>query len=213
MQPALTLEIGPGRAASAARCELYACFSQALRPPRETAAGDCMLALEAALRQLPYGLPGAPLPGPVPRDALQRRYSGLFEAAAGSGRNVVSLHESDFVATPQRRIWEDLIRFYEHFGLQYDGRAVRLWPDHLLIELECLHYLSFLETGIAGDATPLQRAQRDFIDRHPAVWLPALAQRVARAPESEPYAALIALLQQFVAADRTWLELSLDRPG
>lgn len=209
MPPAFTVDVAPDRTASAARCRAYAAFGLALRPPRETA--EALAQLEAALRGLPYPLLPPRWQELPAQEELQRRYTELFEAS-GRRRSTLSLHESDLSDTPRSRIWEDLIRFYEHFGLQYDGSVIRLWPDHLLIELECLHYLAFLESGAAGDPSPLQRAQRDFLDRHLLAWLPRLTERLARLPEAQPYANLAALLQHFLSAEHTWLTLALDRP-
>lgn len=205
-ETAFSVDVAPGRAASAARCQAYAAFGRALRSPRELA--EALAHLEDAPHRLPYPLAPPtwpPLPAP---DELQRRYTDLFEAAGR--RSLVSLHESDFSEIAQRRIWEDLIRFYEHFGLQYDGGAIRLWPDHLLIELECVHYLAFLESGTAADPASLRRAQRDFLERHLLSWLPRLVQRLGSLPSAEPYVTLTSVLQQFLSADRDWLNANFQ---
>ena len=139
-------------------------------------------ALAAAAAALPYRLPEFAVPE-LPVQELRLRYTNLFEASDRSG--AISLHESDFVPTPRAKVWEDLVRFYEHFGLRYDGEVIHLWPDHLAIELECLQYLTFLEAGIAGDITPLLRAERDFIDRHLLPWLPDLAGQLVEREEAE----------------------------
>ncbi len=193
------------RADSAARSELYRVLSAAFRHP-DPAAPTLGRALAAAAAALPYRLPEFAVPE-LPVQELRLRYTNLFEASDRSG--AISLHESDFVPTPRAKVWEDLVRFYEHFGLRYDGEVIHLWPDHLAIELECLQYLTFLEAGIAGDITPLLRAERDFIDRHLLPWLPDLAGQLVEREEAEPWPALVVLLQECLRADHAWLERRL----
>jgi DMSO reductase family type II enzyme chaperone len=200
------LRVPEPRADSAARSELYRVLSAVFRHP-DPAAPFPGRALGAVAAALPYRLPEMTLPE-LPLAELQLRYTNLFEASDRSG--AISLHESDFVPTPRAKVWEDVVRFYEHFGLRYDGEAIRLWPDHLAIELECLQYLSFLEAGIAGDIAPLLRAERDFIDRHLLPWLPDLAGQLAEREEAEPWPALVVLLQDCLRAERGWLERATD---
>ena len=189
----------------AARCDLYRLFAQAFRHP-----SDEMEELVAALRLAAAAHPN-PVPPPViampPLADLSQRYTQLFEAS--NGRGAISLHESDFVSKTRATVWEDIVRFYEHFGLNYNGQSIRLWPDHLALELECLHYLSFLESGEIAGAEPLLRAERDFIDRHLLTWLPELLRRLEEAPQAGPYAALVAWLDDCLRADRAWLEQAI----
>ncbi len=192
-------------AGRAARCDLYRLFAQAFRHP-----SDEMAELVAELQQAVAGHPN-PVASPIiampPLAELSQRYTQLFEAS--NGRSAISLHESDFVSKTRATVWEDIVRFYEHFGLNYNGQSIRLWPDHLALELECLHYLVFLESGMRTDAEPLLRAERDFIDRHLLTWLPELLRRLKDAPQAEPYAALVAWLYDCLRADRAWLEQAI----
>lgn len=193
------------RADSAARSEFYRVLGSAFHHP-DGVVPRLGAALSAAAAALPYRLPDIALPE-LPVEELRLRYTNLFEAADRSGS--VSLHESDHGATPRAQVWEDLVRFYEYFGLRYDGEAIRLWPDHLALQLECLQYLTFLEAGIAGDVTPLLRAERDFIDRHLLPWLPDLAGALAEREEAEPWATVAGWLPEVLRADREWLERRL----
>jgi DMSO reductase family type II enzyme chaperone len=189
----------------AARCDLYRLFAQAFRHP-----GGGMEELVAELRLAVADHPN-PVPSPIiampPLAELSQRYTQLFEAS--NGRSAISLHESDFASKTRATVWEDIVRFYEHFGLNYNGQSIRLWPDHLALELECMHYLAFLESGMRADAGPLLRAERDFLDRRLLTWTPELAQRLKDAPQAEPYAALAAWLCDCLRADRAWLEQAI----
>jgi DMSO reductase family type II enzyme chaperone len=91
-------------------------------------------------------------------------YLRAFDPAVSP--TAVSLRESSYVDGEGSSVLEELVRFYEFFGLR--RRPDALLPDHLSVELEFMHFLSTLEsTGEPGrDTASLRRAQRDFLDRH-----------------------------------------------
>jgi len=213
----LRIPIGAHAAGAAARSRLYQYFSRAVCYPetqeqwsaiRDAAAGT----LGDIAGELPYELilPAAHRGDDAPGDlrALQLSYTRLFEAA-GNGC-AIPLNESEYAHAARKDIWEDTIRFYEHFGLNYNGALARNWPDHLGTELECLHYLSFLQSGLPAAAAPILRAQADFIERHLLNWLPDVVDRVRAAGDSEPYAGIMAALLQFLEADQRHLRAALD---
>jgi DMSO reductase family type II enzyme chaperone len=79
------------------------------------------------------------------------------------------------------KVMEEAVRFYNHFGLQL-GDEPRELPDHLLVELEFLHFLAFREADTlegGEDPGPWRRAQRDFITRHTGAWVPKLRVKLA----------------------------------
>ncbi|MDP6183793.1 MAG: molecular chaperone TorD family protein [Gammaproteobacteria bacterium] len=95
----------------------------------------------------------------------QLQYIANFECSAHQG--ACSLHEATYSTEGQEVLYEELTRFYEFFGLKRDHRAEL--PDHLTVELEFMHYLSFREAHVAGGEQAkesLVKAQRDFVDRH-----------------------------------------------
>ena len=208
-QPTTLIE--PDCRRSAQRSQLYQIFSAAFAYPHHEAKGYPIAngGFEDIVHAVHALLPGpASAASPQPMAIftlgdLQLRYTALFEV--GNQHRNISLHESAFVATPKAKLWEDIIRFYEYFGLSYDGKTMRHWPDHLVVQLECLHYLSFLETGLAGDKTPLLRAQHDFIERHLLSWLPKLEKELAGVEDAQPYAGLTGLLIAYLTADRVCL--------
>jgi len=66
-------------------------------------------------------------------------------------------------------------RFYHFFQLRLSPELREL-PDHITTELEFLHYPDLPRGGGASDdsdASPLLRAQRDFLERHLCRWHPA----------------------------------------
>jgi DMSO reductase family type II enzyme chaperone len=105
---------------------------------------------------------------------------------------------------------EEAVRFYNHFGLTLSGEPREL-PDHLSTQLEFLHYLAYreaeaLQTGV--DAGPYQRAQRDFIARHPGAWIPKLCQRLTKQNAPVYYRALLGSLADLLAWDAARLAAS-----
>jgi len=90
----------------------------------------------------------------------------LFTANFDTGTASVSLHSRSYSNKGDQKILEELFRFYEHFGLDLSANNNDFWPDALQVELEFMHYLSYLE-GMAEDgALSIVKAQRDFLIRH-----------------------------------------------
>ena len=143
---------------TAARSEFYRVLSTLFFYPRETATATVqglVSVLRAQLSALPYetatidGL--AQLLDEVESVAetallpLKDTYTALFDNC--HGRSAVSLYEKDYRNGDAKMVWEELVRFYEHFGLNFDVSHSHDWPDHIGVELEFLHYLTFLEAG------------------------------------------------------------------
>ena len=214
MNSKLDLGMCHDKEAIAARSEIYRILSGVFAYPASDEQKTFVLQeAQAALRAAATGLP-FPLPA---LDALtewgaetaldvQSEYTRLFDNC--SGRPALSLHEKDFSAVDQKKLWEELIRYYEHFGLRYDLKDCKEWPDHIGIELEFLHYLTFLE-GTVPDALTEDyvAAEGDFLDRHLAKWVPGFSLRLSDGDASSPYGAFSQVLAQFIAGDRAFIQL------
>lgn len=197
------------RRATAARSQFYKILSGAFVYPRDACQTEFVLrgageALRDAATELPFPVPAvALLGGAIGRgeeDELALAYTNLFDNCGG--RPAIPLHEKDYVQQDTKQLWEELIRFYEHFGLGYDLKACGEWPDHLGTELEFLHYLTFLETGTTDEATKVYTAAADdFLVRHLSKWVPTFADRLAGKAEGSPYGALAQILAQFIAGE------------
>jgi len=212
MKDSLNLAVGEGRHASAARSEVYKILSRVFSYPESEEARAWLgrtasRELHAAAVSLPFSIPAAEVLGEVEGNGgadhaadLEVRYTSLFDNC--EGKPALSLHEKDYSKKYAKTIWEDLIRFYEHFGLAYDLNKTGEWPDHLVIELEFLHYLTFLETGCSEAQLPeYVAAQSDFLERHLAEWIPRFGEKVSGIPESAPYGTFSRVLAEFVRAD------------
>ena len=156
----------------------------------------------------------------ITNDDVEAGFIRLFEA--GPGDPPCPLVEVKHVRDANRRaIFEDLIRFYNHFGLSYAEGSHEDRPDHIIYEVEFMHYLAFLTLRAvqeSKDSHDYLLAQRDFIAHHLLKWSDGLAQRLREiAAELEEdqvahfYANLAGLLDRFVRGDYEYLVTSLDR--
>jgi DMSO reductase family type II enzyme chaperone len=164
----------------------------------------------AALR-LPYAfsVPDDSLVAATDYVDLQAEYIRLFDVGA-KGRPPCSLYEGEHHGGARMRVMEELVRFYEHFGLELSKREL---PDHLSVELEFLHFLTFKEAAAlehGGDPGPYRRAETDFLVRHPARWLPAANAKAVAERASPPFGALLALTDGFLRAEVAHLRRVAD---
>ncbi len=108
-------------------------------------------------------------------------------------------------ARDRLRTMEELVRFYNFFGLRL---SPGLMPDHLTVELEFMHYLTFKEAearAAGGDVESYLRAQKDFLDRHLVSWLPQLAAKLRQQRPAPFYRALGGLAARFVECERRYV--------
>jgi DMSO reductase family type II enzyme chaperone len=109
---------------------------------------------------------------------------------------------------------EELVRFYNHFGLSVAEAREREVPDHITTELEFMHYLTFKEVLAlqrGEDPAPYCAAEMDFLSRHPAKWLPQLHKKTESVfkanipnfcePAASLYCSLIGLSANFCTRD------------
>lgn len=108
---------------------------------------------------------------------------------------------------PRRRLLLDLASLYRHFGLKVGEQPeTSQLADHLAIELEFLHFLSFkegqaLEEGENDLVAGYRRAQGDFLDHHPGRWVHVFAAK-AREHASPTLAALADLTAGVIETER-----------
>lgn len=127
-------------------------------------------------------------------------FNDAFDPAVNA--DACSLRERAHVDHDQSALFEELMRFYEFFGLTRDGDADAELPDHLSVELEFMHVLTHLESQL-GDrpdtAAAVRRAQHDFLTRHVAALVGNVRQKLRTAhPEC---LRLVASCQQFIDAE------------
>ena len=85
----------------------------------------------------------------------------------GVTADATSLNEASSAGIETSALFEELVRFYEHFGLRRLEKAGL--PDHLGVELDFMHFLCELQQAAEArgeDVGAVTTAQRDFLDRH-----------------------------------------------
>jgi DMSO reductase family type II enzyme chaperone len=175
------------------RADMYAILADIFRYPDDLARqyiikGDFKTHLLRIAEKLPYEfdmsdeqIDALGYPQDFEDKEIEVEFIRLFEA--GPGNPPCPLQEGLHLKKEAGRktIFKDLILFYNHFGLSYAEGNSEDRADHLIYELEFMHYLSFLElTAIQKerDTAPLRHAQIDFLERHPAKWTGLLADRI-----------------------------------
>jgi DMSO reductase family type II enzyme chaperone len=160
------------------------------------------------LPQLPFAVP--PLGSgalAVSRDDFQAEYNRLFEVGSMGGPPCPLF--GGFYDRDRMRVMEELIRFYNYFGL---GLAQGQLPDHITVELEFMHYLTYKEAEPQQDGgqESYQRAQKDFLDRHLGKWVPVLHQKLAKCQPLPFFDGLVAWTDDFLGRDRQYLKSVLS---
>ncbi len=202
---------------AAARSSMYHYLATAFSFPTSEvseafASGRFLKELLAATAALPFpvraddGLRADPA---LAHDELQQEYIRLFEV--GPGRPPCPLYEGSH-RSGRMKIMEELVRFYEHFGLRHEAGDL---PDHLCAELEFMHYLTFKEAAAlqaGADSLPYRLAQRDFLRRHLSRWLPKLRRRLEQLDPSSLYVPLARLAVDACQRDVRFLDSGRGKP-
>jgi DMSO reductase family type II enzyme chaperone len=161
---------------------------------------------------LPFALPlaeGEPLRaalGDVPADYVefQSEYVRLFDV--GVPRPPCPLFGGLYLGS-RRAVMEEVTRFYHHFGLSLGGES-REMPDHITTELEFMHFLTFQDvSALQGekDRGPYLRAQRDFLQRHLARWVPQVRVLAEKQKSFPFFLGLVGLTEAFLLADLAYV--------
>jgi DMSO reductase family type II enzyme chaperone len=127
-------------------------------------------------------------------DALAAEYTRLFDV--GTSGPPCPLHGGLWIGDRMKTM-EEVLRFYRHFGLTVGGEPSEL-PDHLALELEFLHYLTFRESqavNAGADPGDFARAERDFLARHPGRAVPLLRAKLENVHASPFFVALARALE------------------
>jgi len=133
-------------------------------------------------------------------DEFSSDYIKIFDV--GVGGPPCPLYEG-FYYLSRQSIMEELIRFYEYFDLDMNKEQWEL-PDHISVELEFMHFLTFKEAGALSfqkDPSPYRRAQRDFLGRHLLRWLKKLDERLLKINAPGCYRSLVEFMIKYMEAD------------
>lgn len=146
------------------------------------------------------------------QELLEAEYLAAFEV--GREGSAVPLFEGMHSGDSGRDgILQDLLRFYEFFDAKL-SETDREYPDHIVTEFEFLAWLCLQEHAAEekdSDPLPFRRAQRDFISRHVAVWLPVFCRRLEATGTA--YAQYAPALAEIVEAHRERLGSETKESG
>jgi putative dimethyl sulfoxide reductase chaperone len=216
---------------SANRSRSYSIFSEAFRYPeasfrRQAKQGEFLQAFEFLLTGLPYPFAleenekkGLRFPEWVADEDIEVEFIRLFES--GPGGPPCPLVEGAWWED-RKVVLRELILFYNHFGLSYAEGAQDERPDHICLEMEFLHYLTFKElqaVQAGSDPSGYRRAQRDFLERHPMFWMEKVSERLGQILERLPedacreaivfYRELVNVTCRFLEQERSYLQTLL----
>jgi DMSO reductase family type II enzyme chaperone len=150
----------------------------------------------------------------MPRRDLETAYISAFET--NMPEPSVSLYEgSHHLQGNKSGLLLELKSFYRAFGLTIADSENDL-EDALTAELEFMQFLTAKQAQAeegALDKSPYLRAQRDFLQRHLAAWLPVLEAEAESKLKHPFYRALTVLTNSFVAVDVQALERDVASLG
>ena len=140
-------------------------------------------------------------------DSLSIEYTRLFDVGGADGPPC-ALNAGAIKGDARMSLLEELVRFYNYFGLTAAGTEANELPDHLSTQLEFMHYLIANELSVdeAENADDFIRAQRDFLVRHPISWIPNFNANLKKFKALPYYLALGELIEQFIVLEQNLLE-------
>jgi DMSO reductase family type II enzyme chaperone len=224
MKPIAELENiqGDEQIQRARRSQMYRFLAESFRYPDDgfyemIRKGEYLQYALALLHDIPFevaveegALSGRLLKG-VSQEDFEAEFVRIYDA--GPGGPPCPLYEGKYSGSRMGNM-EELVRFYNHFGLSVAEAQEREIPDHITTELEFMHYLTFKEVLALQrneDPSAYAFAEIDFLDRHPAKWLPQLhkkAEKVTTAsipnlcvPAVDFYCGLVGLAANYCVAD------------
>ncbi|MCP4954043.1 MAG: hypothetical protein GY919_00290 [Photobacterium aquimaris] len=133
-------------------------------------------------------------------------YNEAFEKSVCKG--ATSLHEASYITHQLDSLMEELVRFYDCFGLKRNESAET--PDHLSVQLEFMHFLTYLEQKACERGEPideLRKAQLDFLERHVTRLTAGVVDNFAG--ENPHYQQLLADLQGFIQLELDELKITV----
>jgi len=144
--------------------------------------------------------------------ALEEAYRGIFSHVHSAD---CPSYETDYTARDvwrQTRELSDIAGFYRAFGM--DPRAER--PDHVAVELEFLHLVSYKAAWAAAGSGEQEhvevcaQAEQRFMADHASRWMPGFAARVSALARGGFYGRLAELALALLRSEAARLSLQID---
>jgi DMSO reductase family type II enzyme chaperone len=140
------------------------------------------LASDAKLLPYPFDYGAAQVSSAISKADFEAEYLRLFEVGPGVGGPPVPLFGGCYGGGDRMKKLEDVVRFYEYFGLHASAEDPRP-PDHLATEFEFMKFLTYKEAASPSPRlqASFRRAQLDFAEKEVGRWLPEVAAAVTGA--------------------------------
>lgn len=157
--------------------------------------------------ELPYSFTIAPIQDSTRLDfeEFQSLYIRLFEVGQGIAPPC-PLYEGHYKGMRSSTMSE-LLAFYHYFGVELNQRGPHELPDHLPIELEFMHVLTYKEAIASreeGKVTPYLKAEQDFLERHLIEFITATGKRLIQ-DKAVFFSDAIAVAEQFCHSDLAYI--------
>ncbi len=145
--------------------------------------------------------------------------------------NMFDGHEQKKYCKPYEGLWQEADRakrqwevkkYYQFFGLGLNA-DINEMPDHIMYELEFMHYLCYrmvkasnkttLENSNNSDkdqAINYLQAQKDFLERHLSIWTGDFCELLDEKTEQAFYHQLSRLTTKFISDDLSWVQIQFD---
>lgn len=208
-----TAEVEVADSPTTARLAVYQQLSRLFHAPNAdshaaAAAGEwpARLASDAALLPFQFDYGTASIPADVSLSDFEAEFLRLFEVGPGIGGPPAPLFGGCYGGGDRMKKLEDVVRFYEYFGLQASAEDPRP-PDHLATELEFMKFLTYKEAASASPRlqASFRRAQLDFSERELARWAPAMLEAVQAQKPMPFWEWAVAITSAFVASDAAYM--------
>jgi len=163
------------------------------------------------------------------RDYFQAEYVSTFELGVKGPK--CPLYESEYVeATPEEiaKVFIEtgkgfvnalgdlksklgVISSVSEFYSRYDVKAKDLIPDHIVAELEFMHYLAALECKATGkDREEYLRSEAEFLEKHILRWIDKLLECIREKSSLETYKLIFSVVSSFVKRDYEYIKSVLE---
>ncbi|OGP29597.1 MAG: hypothetical protein A2073_05170 [Deltaproteobacteria bacterium GWC2_42_11] len=140
------------------------------------------------------------------------RYTMTFDV--GKPSPPCPLYEGVYRGGLQRpQLLHEVLMFYKTFGLSLSEDFKEL-HDHLVAELEFMHFLSFKEVQAEKEGVevkPYILAESDFMNRHLGLWFSDLRAVIEKTFKKGFYPALASFTDLFIVLDRRYLGSLLNK--
>ncbi len=127
--------------------------------------------------------------------------------------NVFDGHEQDVYCKPYEGLWEagdsakrqwEVKKFYSFFGLGLNKQLNEV-PDHIIFELEFMHFLIFNMVDNKDQHEHFLHAQKDFLERHLGQWVTKFCNLLTEKTDIPFYKQLANVTNKFITDDLEWV--------